>query len=81
MLPSSSTHQRPPTLVVGPNGDGHLIENTHSRQWLEKVAAACERIQADADLGDRTETNYAALLEEVTMLLARVRAELATAER
>jgi hypothetical protein len=81
MLPSSSTHQRPPTLVVGPNGDGHLIENTHSRQWLEKVAAACEGILADGDLAGRAETNYAALLEEVAMLLTRVNAELATAAR
>jgi hypothetical protein len=45
------------------------------RQWLESVAAACESVLA-TNGGDRTDPPFAALLQDVADLLARVRAEL-----
>jgi hypothetical protein len=40
------------------------------RQWLEQLAAACERVLADEDLVST------ALREDVSGLLSRLRAEL-----
>ena len=45
------------------------------REWVERVADACERVLADPD-GDRTDPAYGALLDDVASLLARLRAGL-----
>jgi truncated hemoglobin YjbI len=43
------------------------------RQWLETIAAACERVLADLN----PDPHNAALAEDVEELLARTRSELA----
>jgi len=50
------------------------------RLWLETVADACERVLA-RDTGTPARADDAALLEDVAMLLARLRAELDEAPR
>jgi predicted HD phosphohydrolase len=50
------------------------------REWLEHLSEACERVLARGG-GDRTSAVYAALLSDVTHLLARLRAELRDMER
>jgi hypothetical protein len=50
------------------------------RQWLERIAAACERVLAD-NAGDKTDPGYAAVRDDVVRLLSKIRAELDTAAR
>jgi hypothetical protein len=47
------------------------------REWVERVAAACERVLADLE-GGRTDAAQVALLNDVACLLARLKAELET---
>ena len=48
------------------------------RQWLERLARACRHVLTGD--GDRADPHYAALLDDVADLLARIDAELAAAE-
>lgn len=48
------------------------------RRWLEQLGAACEKVLANTDAGDRSQAYYAAVLEDVKALLARIEAELST---
>ena len=50
------------------------------REWVERVADACERMLADQE-GSRTDAAYVALLDDVGSLLARLRAELQDVDR
>lgn len=45
------------------------------RQWLEKLAAACERVLI-RDAESTTDVHYLALREDTAKLLAAIRAEL-----
>jgi hypothetical protein len=45
------------------------------RTWLKKLEAACERVLAQ-ELGNRSDSGYAIVREDVEKLLLRVRAEL-----
>jgi hypothetical protein len=47
------------------------------REWVERVADACDRVLANPE-GGRTDAAYVALLDDVACLLARLRAELQT---
>jgi hypothetical protein len=79
-LPLSSTRTRPPAIADRRRKRNQdLIEDTH-RQWLHQLAAACEHALAHSDIGDRAETHYAAVLEDVAALLLRIRTELAAEE-
>jgi ABC-type transporter Mla subunit MlaD len=49
--------------------------------WLETLADACERVLARRDEGDSTDAHWAMLLDDVSDLLARIRAELQQAGR
>jgi ABC-type transporter Mla subunit MlaD len=46
------------------------------RRWLETLAAACERVLANEDAADTTDSHLAALRDDVARLLSRLRAEL-----
>jgi len=48
------------------------------REWLEKFAAACERVLAREE-GDTADWSYGGVRRDVEELLARVRAELDSA--
>jgi hypothetical protein len=45
------------------------------REWLERLAAACERVLEDY-AGDRSDPGYAVVREDVERLLAKIRGEL-----
>lgn len=49
--------------------------NAERRQWLERLAAACERV-LEYDAPDTTDAGYAAVRDDVARLLADIRAEL-----
>ena len=50
--------------------------DAHRRQWLETLAAACERVLTGPKADDPREPLYAGLLKDVEGLLGRIRAEL-----
>ena len=48
--------------------------DAEQRRWLETLAATCERILAEQDEGD--DAGVRAVLDDVEVLLVRLRAEL-----
>jgi len=55
--------------------------DTERRQWLEMLAAACERVLARRGGQDSSNALYARLLEDVEGLLDRIRGELRASDR
>lgn len=57
------------------DGRNSRCVDAERREWVERVADACERVLADRERGG-TDAAYLALLDDVAGLLARLRAEL-----